>query len=730
MATLLFSAIGTTLGGPLGGVVGALLGRQVDNAILGNGHARGPRLNELEVTASSYGSVIARHYGRMRVPGTIIWSTDLAESSESNGGKGRPDVTTYSYSVSFAVALASRPIIGVGRIWADGRLLRGEAGDLKVPGTMRIHTGQSDQAPDPAIAAKEGAANCPAYRGLAYVVFEDLELADFYNRLPALTFEVIADDEGFSLADIVGELIENVDADLPLTELGGFTCEGLIADTLRQLQPIYPIDTDANGTKMIFARERLQDAAILLPEAAISVEDGAFGGGSGYARQRMPLPERSPEVLRYYDIDRDYLPGLQRSAGRPSPGQPQTMELPAALSATNARTLVEMLKQKANWYRDQLSWRCSQIDASVVPGAVVSVPGQPGRWRVEEWEWRPEGVELSMRRVVPTGADSAPSGPTEPGRINPVVDLPAPPTTVFAFELPWDGTGSPSTPQIYAAASSNGANWSGAALFVDDGTGDLQSLGPSGRSRSIVGFAVDALAATNPLLIDRTNSVTIQLIAGDMNLANATNAQLAAGWNKALLGDEVLQFSRVEALGGGLWRLFGLFRGRGGTEAAVANHAAGERFVLLDQKPRILDAAIVGTIAGTEVVAAGQGDAEPVGSSITLHGITLKPLVPVHGRSEWLADGSLKVTWVRRARGAWFWSDGIDVPLVEDRERYLLTFGSADVFVATWLVDSNQLVLTALQIAALLAANPDGGFHVRQQGSFAVSAPLSIAISV
>jgi hypothetical protein len=248
MATLVFGAIGTALGGPLGGALGALLGQQVDNAIIGNGHVRGPRLKELEITASSYGSAIARHYGRMRVPGTIIWSTDLEEASATSGGKNRPDVTTYSYSVSFAVALASRPITGVGRIWADGRLLRGEAGDLKVPGTMRIYTGQSDQPPDPVIAAKEGVANCPAYRGLAYVVFEDLDLSEFYNRLPALTFEVIADDGGFSLADIVDDMLDDADADVPLAELSGFTCEGPLAETLNQLQPIFPIDTDANGS--------------------------------------------------------------------------------------------------------------------------------------------------------------------------------------------------------------------------------------------------------------------------------------------------------------------------------------------------------------------------------------------------------------------------------------------------------------------------------------------------
>ena len=44
--------------------------------------------------------------------------------------------------------------------------------------------------PDPFIAAKMGAANTPAYRGTAYVVFEELPLERFGNRMPQLSFEV------------------------------------------------------------------------------------------------------------------------------------------------------------------------------------------------------------------------------------------------------------------------------------------------------------------------------------------------------------------------------------------------------------------------------------------------------------------------------------------------------------------------------------------------------------
>jgi len=113
MATLIFTALGTIIGGPIGGVIGALAGRQIDSAIFGGGGGgrEGPRLKELSVTTSSYGTPIARHHGRMRVAGSIIWSTDLIEHKDTQGGgKGRPSVTTYTYSASFAVALASRPL--------------------------------------------------------------------------------------------------------------------------------------------------------------------------------------------------------------------------------------------------------------------------------------------------------------------------------------------------------------------------------------------------------------------------------------------------------------------------------------------------------------------------------------------------------------------------------------------------------------------------------------------
>ncbi len=209
-----------------------------------------------------------------------------------------------------------------------------------------------------------------------------------------------------------------------------------------------------------------------------------------------------------------------------------------------------------------------------------------------------------------------------------------------------------------------------------------------------------------------------------MILADASGRQLMLGANRALLGPELFQFALAAPLGDGNWRLSGLLRGRGGTEGAVAGHAIGESFVLLDGAPLALDPALVGDGAATEIVALGRGDETPVANPIALRGITLRPLSPVHARVRTTGDGSMALQWTRRARGAWAWLDGVDVPLVEQAESYQVTFGPIAAPLAVWLPTVPELVLSPAQIASLAAMAPEGALHVRQRGSFALSEPL------
>ena len=199
MAQMILGGLGQAIGGPIGAVIGATLGRAVDQrAIAGLEPARqrGPRLETLKVQGTAEGAPMACAFGRARVTGQVIWAARFLEGRKtSSGGKGGPRTVGYDYSLSFAVALCEGEIDGIGRVWADGRLM-----DLSGV-TMRVHRGGADQTPDPLIEAVEGAA--PAYRGTAYVVFEDLPLGPYGNRPPQLGFEVFrrARGEGLRLED-------------------------------------------------------------------------------------------------------------------------------------------------------------------------------------------------------------------------------------------------------------------------------------------------------------------------------------------------------------------------------------------------------------------------------------------------------------------------------------------------------------------------------------------------
>lgn len=200
MATILLSAVGASLGAGFGGTVlglsgavigravGASVGRAIDQRLLGQGSraVETGRIDRLRVQTAGEGAAIPRIWGQMRVPGHAIWTGPVTEvRRQHGGGKGAgPRVTEIGYRLSFALALCEGPIRGIGRIWADGEEISPD--DLE----MRVYTGDEAQLPDPVIAAYEGE-GAPAYRGIAYVVFEELTLERWGNRVPQLSFEVL-----------------------------------------------------------------------------------------------------------------------------------------------------------------------------------------------------------------------------------------------------------------------------------------------------------------------------------------------------------------------------------------------------------------------------------------------------------------------------------------------------------------------------------------------------------
>jgi hypothetical protein len=205
---------GFFIGGGLGGaLMGANLGMAAGNFLLPRKKQivklpsqEGARLADLRVQLSSYGEVIPKIYGSMRLAGNVIWALDIKEVATEHvdsqasdtggkGGGGRRTVTTsqttitYSYFISLAISICEGQVDEIIRIWADSKLLTEDILRSE-QGKFNIHLGTEEQLPDDIIGRYKQAGTYPAYRGLCYIVIEDFPLEQFGNRIPNFTFEV------------------------------------------------------------------------------------------------------------------------------------------------------------------------------------------------------------------------------------------------------------------------------------------------------------------------------------------------------------------------------------------------------------------------------------------------------------------------------------------------------------------------------------------------------------
>ena len=662
MATLVLGLAGRFLLGPIGGIVGTVLGSAVDRRLFGGGTGSGPRLANPEIQAASYGEPIPVVRGRMRVSGNVVWAAPIRQTTtRSGGGKRGPASTGYSYSASFAVLLAGRPIIGIGRVWADGMLLRDAGGQWLQPVTMRLHTGSERQTVDPLIAAAEGAA--PAFRGLAHAVFEDLPLAEFGNRLPNLAFEVIADDGPVALGSALTDLAASVAVTLPVR--GDFPdVAGLYVGAAAPLADVLAPTLKATGAVVAAGQSLVGPGLAPLPINPAGALDARPGGRQQAGeRQRRAAASATPDAIElgYYDIDRDYQPGLQRARLRPGV-RVDGDGLPLALSATVAKQLCNdrMLRLAAERQRRtlRLPWRYLGIG----PGDVLRLEGLD--WQVRETRFEAFVLSLELARV---GAAPAQARPSDPGRVLDQGDQAPGPTSLAVLDLPPLPGELPDGPRLWLAGAGAWPGWkrSGVAISFDDGAsydavGQVPAPVPMGVARSI-------LAPASAAGWDRFGYVDVELLADSMWLESRSEASVLSGANMALLGNEIIQFATVVALGSRQFRLSGLLRGRRGTEQAAASHAIGERFVLLDQAAMLALPMPLERLGQTVLIrATGGGDGATLAVPAVLAGAGIRPLPPVHLSWRRLG-GQLMLTWVPQSRAGFGWPDLADVPIGEAR---------------------------------------------------------------
>ncbi|MDB5681644.1 MAG: hypothetical protein JWO16_1449 [Sphingomonas bacterium] len=716
MATLVLTVVGGIVGGPPGAAIGALIGQRIDGELFKPKGREGPRLTDLKLQTSSYDSQIPRVFGTMRVAGCVIWSTDLIESRSTSHHKGQPSNTTYSYSASFAVLLSGRAIQGVGRIWADGNLLRGSAGDFKVATGFRLHPGGEDQPADPLIASIEGAGVTPAHRGCAYAVFENLALGDFGNRTPSLTFELIADAGPVGVGTIAAEIAGEAIADAGVTAtLDGFSAYGGSAHAVAEML------ATASGARFVAEGGALAMTDAVDPVAIVA--DGGFAAsGQAAARRTIAAIERAPKTLSlaYYDPTRDYQTGVQR-ARRPGAGtRDDRVDLPAALGAGAAKALAETLVQRAVTEREQRIVALPAEAAGIAPGSLVAIDGEGGRWRVAKAALESMVTTLTCVRATPP----APIASASPGRALPAPDRVAGTTILRVAEVPALGDSPLAAPRLSVMANGTGLGWRRAALLYSLDDGASWRDGGETAAPAVIGSIATLPGAGSTTLADLVNSTEVDLARADMVLGDADDAMLDRGGNLALVGDELLQFGRAEQIGAVRWRLSHLWRGRRGTEAAAGTQAIGDRFVLLTPDAvAVIDLPVAAIGSSVRVLASGIGDiAGPVEANCAVDGASVRPPSPAQLGLTLIA-GAPTLTWARRSRAGFRWIDGGDVPLAEENEAYRIT-------IAPLAAPLRDLTLTErLCPLGLDEAVSGTTIEIRQIGTLGESLPTQFFIS-
>ncbi|WP_374388520.1 phage tail protein [Sandaracinobacter sp.] len=633
MASVLLSTVGQAVGGPFGAGIGAALGAGLDVARM----SRAGGADDLYRQQSAYGEIVPRLFGTMRTAGQLIWALP-PQAGGGRKGDGRREA-----EASFAIALSRGPVLEVRRIWADGREIRSAAGECAFGFEMRLHSTPVRE-PDPLIAAAEGAGGVPAYRGWSHVVLEGFPLGPFGNRIPSLSFELVADEtDADAWAGLLAAEAGFRAGSVPYVPgVTGFVAHGM--------PPSDDIDRAVRlcgGTiGLVDGQLAVGDGTVhAVPTDAVLLDPDADSVGGRIVRDRRP----GGLSLGYIDPDRDYLRGLQR---RDRSGGGRTIELswPIAASAGVAASLCHRFLGREEAARERLSLALPHRWLHLSVGDRLTFAGCD--WRIIEKEIRELAVNLGAERVE--RAITGGVRESEAGRSLSLPLISAGPTRLVAFEPPVPLGASGATVAIMGGG---GAGWRGAELSVLD-AGVQHPVG-----RLPVGPGVGELRAPLPpgpdTIWDERN-VILLTFDGEDGLLGRDHSGVLGGGGLLLVGNELVQARNVERIGGGVVRLSGLLRNRFGTRGAAAGWPAGTAVAEVSV-PDLVQMPVAGDAPGGEILLLAQGRGDPPGGTEHVHvieGVGLAPLAPAHLAVERVLDGSVKFSWIGRSRSTWSWAEG------------------------------------------------------------------------
>ena len=486
-----------------------------------------------------------------------------------------------------------------------------------------------------------------------------------------------------SLASVVDEICRRAGLEAIRTEelfgyVRGFAVEQ-VTDARAALQPLmirYGFDAiERNGVLQFRMRNGLKETTLDPQGLAVTSQlDGIL------EQVRGAEAEISGRVrLRFVQADGNFETVAEEAVlANEATHAVSASELNMALTRAEGRQVAERWLTEARVSRESLRLALPPSLMSLGAGDVIELPGEaqegPGLYRIDRVEQGAMQV-VDAVRIEPEVYDPAEID-DELAQLRPFVS-PVPVVPYF-LDLPLlRGDEVPHAPHVAATAQP----WPGAVALFQSSTDADYVLNAVLPTPSVIGATLNPIEAARPGIIDRGDVLEVKLVSG--TLSSVSEDALLSGANLAAIGDgsqdnwEVFQFAQAELVAPNTYWLKTRLRGQAGTNGLMPEiWPVGSTFVLLNGSPLQITHSpnLRRVVQHYRVGPARRSYDDPSYRHLVraFDGNGLRPLSPCHLRAALRPDGSFDVSWIRRTRidgDAW---EGVDVPLGEESESYLV----------------------------------------------------------
>ncbi len=386
-----------------------------------------------------------------------------------------------------------------------------------------------------------------------------------------------------------------------------------------------------------------------------------------------------------------------------------TSEIPLVLDRAEAMAMTERWLAQARVSQDRARFALPPSDIGCRAGDVVRLDtgAGPANFRIDRIEQA--GMQMVQAVRVEPGVFQPSEGTDHPVRMadyTPVV-----PVDPIWLDLPLlSGGETDHAPHLAVIADP----WPGPVAVYSASRDNGYSLNRIIDTPARVGVSENPMPYARPGVIDRGPALRVRMTRGAVS--SSGEGAMLNGSNVAVIGLdgpdgwEVFQFAEAILVEEDVYELSTRLRGQAGSDPFIPEEwAAGATVVILDGAVEQL--ALPRHARGLErhyrIGPASQPlDDESFSHTVmTTEGVGLRPYKPAHLRGRW-AGGDLSVSWIRRTRidgDSW---QGVEVPMGEDVEQYLVKVISGSTVVREEVVNTPGWIYSASAQAADMVLSP------------------------